>query len=57
MHTGQFPGGKYAVISSVDLCLNSFAVLCNWFLCSNMSERKVVNLELLMMNIRILPVY
>jgi len=41
MHTGQFPGGKYAVISSVNVCLNSFALLCIWFLCSNMSEKKL----------------
>jgi len=33
MHTGQFPGGRDAVISSVNICLNSFALLCNWFLC------------------------
>lgn len=50
MHTGQFPGGKYAVISFVNVCLNSFALLCNWFLCSNMSDRKVVKLKLLIMN-------
>jgi hypothetical protein len=51
LHTGQFPGEKYAVISSVNLRLNSSALLCNWFLCSNMSERKVVKLKLLIMNV------
>jgi hypothetical protein len=46
MHTGKFPGGKYAVISPVNVCLNSFAFLCIWFLCSNMPEKKSCEFEI-----------
>lgn len=51
MHTGPLPGGRcHAVISSVNVCLKSFALLYNWFLYSNMSGRKVVKLKLMIMN-------
>jgi hypothetical protein len=48
MHTGQLPVGQcHAVNSSVNVCLNTFALLHNWFCAVTCLKKSVVELKLL----------